>query len=235
MNYRQPFVGSWPITQRYGEIVPGVTYAGKPHTGIDYGCPEGTEILASNDGIVVFAGIDQTGYGFMIIIQHNDGKSTLYAHLSQVKVVLRQKLSQSDVIGLSGNTGNSTGPHLHFEARKVWNDPRTHFNPMDLPLMSVDDSVITGATHLKDASSLGKYVEVICPDGARAFHPDWSPRFTGFPKGTKLYYTGQTVTRPGYPYTYAAVYEDPQIYYVAVNDGQTQILDSCDPPKSAAP
>ena len=144
ITYRQPFKGEYPITQAYGVVIPGVTYKDRPHTGIDYGCPNETPILASGDGVVQYSDFDKTGYGKVVIIQHNDGKATLYAHLNSRNVVLKQKVRQGDVIGYSGNTGNSTGPHLHFEARKTWNDWRSHQNPVTfLPMMSVDDSIQT--------------------------------------------------------------------------------------------
>lgn len=136
MTYRQPFRGEWPITQGYGEkITSGF------HTGIDYGCPMGTEIMASADGMVVFAGWDATGYGLCVIIRHTEDRSTLYAHLSKIHVVKGEAVKQGRVIGLSGKSGNSTGPHLHFEARRIWTDWTSHFNPMFLPLISVDDSI----------------------------------------------------------------------------------------------
>ena len=135
ITYRQPFKGDYLITQRYGEKDTSAF-----HTGIDYACPHGTQIMASADGVVMFSGWDSTGYGKMVIIQHNDGKATLYAHLAGSGVVLRQKVQQGDIIGLSGNTGNSTGPHLHFEARSKWNDYKSHQDPITyLPLMSMID------------------------------------------------------------------------------------------------
>ena len=140
--YRQPFDGEYPITQSYGEIIPGVTYKGEPHTGIDYGCPNGTPILASADGTVKLAGYDYTGYGYMVIIEHEDGKATVYAHLSMVSAVQCRKVSRGDLIGYSGQSGNATGPHLHFEARRIWYDFKTHEDPVSfLPLMSIDDSI----------------------------------------------------------------------------------------------
>lgn len=147
ITYRQPFAGEYPITQRYGEVVEGVTYKGQPHTGIDYGCPFMTEILASAEGTVMFAGLDNTGYGNVIMIQHPDRKATVYAHLENILVKTGQSVRQGAVIGESGYTGNVypkgvTGTHLHFEARSVWWDPKSHQDPVTfLPLRSVDDSI----------------------------------------------------------------------------------------------
>ena len=137
MTYRQPFHGDYPITQRYGEVIPGVTYKGQPHTGIDYGCPEGTPILASADGTVMYSAYDPTGYGETIIILHELRKSTLYAHLSKRIALVNRIVRQGDIIGYSGSTGNATGPHLHFEAREKWCDFRTDRDPVAyLPLMN---------------------------------------------------------------------------------------------------
>ena len=134
--FRQPFRGEWPISQRYGEAI-----TSSFHTGIDYACPTGTAILASADGQVTAAGWDMTGYGYRAIINHGSGRATLYAHLDQIQVRTGERVKQGQQIGLSGATGNVTGPHLHFEARKHWNDPASHFDPMQLPLTSVDDSL----------------------------------------------------------------------------------------------
>ena len=135
ITFRQPFRGSWPITQRYGE-----TITSSFHTGIDYGTPENTPILASASGQVMAAGWDSTGYGFRVIIRHTADRSTLYAHLSSFCVIQGELVDQGDVIGYSGNSGNTTGPHLHFEARTQWSNYKTHFDPLQLPLMSFADA-----------------------------------------------------------------------------------------------
>ena len=136
MSYRQPFKGTYPITQRYGE-----KDTSNFHTGIDYACPVITPILASADGKVMHAGWLNGGWGYCVIIKHDANHSTLYAHLlTPLQVTAGQMVKQGQEIGHSGSTGNSTGPHLHFEARRTWNDYKSHFNPMDLPLMTVDDA-----------------------------------------------------------------------------------------------
>ena len=142
-TYRQPFKGEYPISQGYGEVIEGVTYKGKPHTGIDYLCPFNTEILASGDGTVLVSGFDVTGYGNWILILHERNKATIYAHLNERFVYTNQIVKQGEVIGLSGSSGYSTGPHLHFEVRERWNDPESHRDPVTwLPLMSIDDSAL---------------------------------------------------------------------------------------------
>ncbi len=100
---------------------------GRLHQGIDIAAPVGTPILSSADGTVDFAGWNSGGYGNMIDIIHTNGSVTRYAHLSRIRVKKGQSISQSQVIGLMGNTGSSTGPHLHFEIRP---NGRAAINPM---------------------------------------------------------------------------------------------------------
>lgn len=84
------------------------------HRGVDWATPVGTTIRASSSGVVAKAGWG-SGYGYVVYINHPDGKQTRYGHLSRVLVRAGQSVSQGDKIALSGNTGVSTGPHLHFE------------------------------------------------------------------------------------------------------------------------
>ena len=86
------------------------------HKGIDWATPIGTAVMASSGGTVTRAGWG-SGYGYVVYIQHADGRETRYGHLSKVLVSVGQKVSQGQKIALSGNTGRSTGPHLHFEIR----------------------------------------------------------------------------------------------------------------------
>ncbi len=87
------------------------------HKGVDIGVNEGTPVYASDSGVIIFSGWSE-GYGNTIIIDHQNGFSTLYAHCSQLIGKKDTKIEQGTVVALSGNTGNSTGPHLHFEIRK---------------------------------------------------------------------------------------------------------------------
>lgn len=87
---------------------------GRKHKGIDWACPTGTAVKASSAGTVTSAGWS-SGYGYCVTIKHSDGKQTRYAHLSKILVKSGQSVSQGEKIALSGNTGNSTGPHVHFE------------------------------------------------------------------------------------------------------------------------
>ncbi len=86
------------------------------HKGVDWSVPKGTTVVASSGGAVTKAGWG-SGYGYVIYIQHPDGRETRYGHLSKVLVSAGQTVKQGQKIALSGNTGRSTGPHLHFEIR----------------------------------------------------------------------------------------------------------------------
>ena len=98
----------------------------KAHLGVDYAAPVGTAVRSVGDGVVEFAGV-QSGYGNVIKVQHANGISTVYAHLSRIQVRVGQSIPQGQVIGLVGMTGWATGPHLHFEYRVngVYEDPQT--------------------------------------------------------------------------------------------------------------
>jgi murein DD-endopeptidase MepM/ murein hydrolase activator NlpD len=103
-------VTNWNVTSNFGYRW------GRLHAGTDVGVPQGTTVRASRGGQVITAGW-VGGYGNCVIIDHGDGVSTRYGHLSQVLVSVGQYVDQGDQIALSGNTGRSTGPHLHFEIR----------------------------------------------------------------------------------------------------------------------
>ena len=89
---------------------------GRKHEGIDMAGPVSTPIYATGDGVVIYAGW-QSGYGNLIKIKHELGTETRYGHLSKIRVKVGQKVSRNSLIGDMGNTGRSTGPHLHYEVR----------------------------------------------------------------------------------------------------------------------
>lgn len=219
MSYRQPFEGDYQITQLFGE-----TYTNpNGHTGIDYACPMGTPVLASEAGRVFFAGWKDGGYGYCVFLTHSDGNVTIYEHLmSRISVNVGQNVSQGQVIGYSGSTGNSTGPHLHFEIRGANGKA---FDPMTV-LHSVDDSISHSIEpqELKEPETLGENVKIVAPAGAWGWSQGFEKRQTVFPYGTKLHFTGKTVERLGY--TYCECYPEPAKYWVAVHDGETQIIDN---------
>lgn len=90
----------------------------KMHTGMDFTASTGTEIYATGNGKVVHLEKSRRGYGFHIIIDHGYGFKTLYAHMSKFNVRRGEKVKRGQVIGYVGNTGGSTGPHLHYEVIK---------------------------------------------------------------------------------------------------------------------
>lgn len=108
-TYMYP-VTNWNVTSNFGYRW------GRLHAGTDVGIPTGTTVRASRSGQVVTAGW-VGGYGNCVMIDHGDGVQTRYGHLSQVLVSVGQYVDQGQQIALSGNTGRSTGPHLHFEIR----------------------------------------------------------------------------------------------------------------------
>ncbi|MGL5721294.1 MAG: peptidoglycan DD-metalloendopeptidase family protein [Brevinema sp.] len=101
------------------------------HAGVDLAAPIGTPVHAAREGKVVFAG-SSGNYGLMIRIQHNNGFSTVYAHLSRINVQEGAWVSANQRIGDVGNTGRSTGPHLHFEVRKYGKPVNPIYNGLQL-------------------------------------------------------------------------------------------------------
>jgi murein DD-endopeptidase MepM/ murein hydrolase activator NlpD len=90
---------------------------GSHHNGIDAGVPVGTPVYAYMSGTVTFSGW-KSGYGFLVILDHGNGYETYYAHNSKLLVKIGDKVSKRQQIAFSGNTGRSTGPHVHFEVHK---------------------------------------------------------------------------------------------------------------------
>ncbi len=101
----------WPVL---GRISQDYWYG---HRAIDIAAPTGTAVVAADDGFVSFAGWTDVGYGYLVVIDHANGFSTYYAHLSAFYVSAGQAVSRGQVIAAVGSTGHSTGPHLHFEIR----------------------------------------------------------------------------------------------------------------------
>jgi murein DD-endopeptidase MepM/ murein hydrolase activator NlpD len=104
----------------------------KMHEGMDFTAPIGTPIYATGDGVIVSA-TNERGYGKRIIINHGYGYLTKYAHMSSFKVKSGARVKRGDIIGLVGNTGASTGPHLHYEViknGKVVNPINFYFNDL---------------------------------------------------------------------------------------------------------
>jgi murein DD-endopeptidase MepM/ murein hydrolase activator NlpD len=104
----------WPADNHF---LSGNDYS-ESHRGVDIAAGTGASVYASDSGVVVLAGGVSNGYGNVIYIDHGNGYSTVYAHLSQINVRICQSVSRGQLIGLAGSTGNSTGAHLHFEVRR---------------------------------------------------------------------------------------------------------------------
>ncbi len=134
-----------PILKRY-----------RPHHGTDFGAKRGTPLLAVNSGKVSFSG-RMGGYGKVVKIKHPGGYESLYAHQSRIRVKKGQQVKKGQIIGYVGNTGRSTGPHLHFGLKKNgrW------INPMSvLRKKSIKDTVLKKFTEYKNVTTT-KYKEVV--------------------------------------------------------------------------
>ena len=115
-----PYIRPVNVTMRLGD---GVKFRehhpvlGSPrwHFGQDFRCPYGTEVHATGAGAVYYAGNQNDGFGIKVVIDHGYGYRSIYGHLSEVNVKRGQKVNRGDFIGLSGNTGISSGPHLHYQ------------------------------------------------------------------------------------------------------------------------
>lgn len=104
----------WPSTANY---LSGYDWS-SIHHGIDIAGDIGNAIFASDTGVVVYSGWNDNGYGYLIILDHGNGWQTVYAHLSEIYAYCGQSVNQGDIIAGMGSTGNSSGPHLHFEIRQ---------------------------------------------------------------------------------------------------------------------
>ncbi|MCC6457490.1 MAG: peptidoglycan DD-metalloendopeptidase family protein [Caldilineaceae bacterium] len=118
----RPFAEKWPITQGWGQnpqVYCTIPYDGVPlkgHNGLDFGTPVGTSLLATDEGKVIRADYEDGGFGHFVLLQHAWGES-LYAHLERVDVPQGATVARGQSLGLSGNSGFSSGPHLHFGIR----------------------------------------------------------------------------------------------------------------------
>jgi len=109
------------IASGFGYRIHPIYKTSKLHTGQDFTAPVGTDVYATGNGTVRRIEYSGRGYGRSIVVDHGYGYQTLYAHLSKVKVRQGQKVNRGDLIGLVGNTGTSTAPHLHYEVIKNGN------------------------------------------------------------------------------------------------------------------
>jgi len=130
-----------------GRITSGIGWRPDPfgsgrmvyHRGFDIAVPEGTPVYSVKEGTVYYAG-PYKGYGNLVAIDHGNGYMTLYGHNTSVKVVRGQRVDSKTVIALSGNTGRSTGPHVHYEVRQVAGYDKQRLAQLRSELKSVVES-----------------------------------------------------------------------------------------------
>ena len=132
-GYAWPLPGYYRLTSAFGYRIHPITQRPNSHTGIDIPAPGGTEIHAARGGQVVTSAY-HSSYGNYVVVDHGNGQSTLYAHMSSRAVSEGQMVSQNQVLGYVGTTGSSTGNHLHFEVRVNYQrvDPEQFY---DLPFV----------------------------------------------------------------------------------------------------
>ena len=134
----------WPvdgrITSGFGERMDPFDREGAFHRGVDISSSIGTPVIAPADGVVRFADL-MNGYGRAIVVDHGQGITTLYGHLSGFGVASGQTIHRGDTLGYVGQSGRSTGPHLHYEVR-IFNTP---VNPFKYLRFTVAQQVVSGA------------------------------------------------------------------------------------------
>lgn len=128
----------WPVN---GGYVSDTFISDRNHKGFDIAAPEGTDIYAGADGVVVSAGWNSGGYGYMVQIDHLNGYQTVYAHMSSVLVSKDQTVKRGQLIGAVGNTGDSYGAHCHLEVRYmgICCDPALFMNTVEAPKKKEDE------------------------------------------------------------------------------------------------
>jgi murein DD-endopeptidase MepM/ murein hydrolase activator NlpD len=116
------------ITSKVGIRIDPIDGKWRHHNGIDIAIPTGTAVKPVASGVVVYSGI-RSGYGYTIVVEHDNGIITLYGHNSRIMVAQGQTVTEDTVLALSGSTGRSTGPHLHFEAWQAGTNVTAAFLP----------------------------------------------------------------------------------------------------------
>ena len=118
-GFCSPVGSTWEsrVTSEFGYRSDPFTGQTRGHTGIDIAVPTGTPVRAALPGVVTTAAYNAGGYGYYVMVDHGNGMVTLYAHNSKLLVQAGDAVEAGDILSLSGSTGRSTGPHLHFEVR----------------------------------------------------------------------------------------------------------------------
>lgn len=125
-----PYEGKIRVTKLYGTLPPkGFAYAAGKHSGIDLVGVNSKQVRAIAAGTVIRSGYDPSGWGNYIAIAQSDGYTCIYAHLNTRSVKVNEQVKAGQVIGREGNTGNTTGSHLHLELRENYADRMSTINP----------------------------------------------------------------------------------------------------------
>lgn len=130
----------WEARMTRGYLPNGTKKRKRPHRGIDLAAPRGSAVMSSHEGVVIYTGSGFKGYGKMVMVESADPReggnwATLYGHMDKILVYEGKKVKQGEVIGALGNTGRSSGPHLHFEIRRL-------NGPIDpLPMLPAGESL----------------------------------------------------------------------------------------------
>lgn len=131
------------VASGFGYRIDPIYHTRRMHSGMDFSAPIGTDIYATGDGVVTFAGWKQ-GYGKTVVIDHGFDYQTLYGHMHDIKVRQNQKVSRAEVIGYVGNSGKSTGPHLHYEV--LFKDKRV--DPLNYYFLDLSPEEYDAMIHL---------------------------------------------------------------------------------------
>ena len=232
IQLRYPLPNLYPITQHYGDNPGAYAYpcrSDQSHSGIDYGCPAGTPVLAAADGIVTKAGWDTSGYGVMIKVAHGMWGETLYGHLESLACAIGDMVHAGALIGVSGSSGNSTGPHLHFELHKPAGTCKQAIDPepyiIDLPPDAIRDTPpkLQADNHPPPDPApvpILFHGKVIAPDGIhiRTGPSRLSPDVGHLPQGYITPVIGAPVENMGVTWA-------PALFWIADKEGDDQYLE----------
>ncbi|XLZ69123.1 M23 family metallopeptidase [Massilia sp. SR12] len=146
----QPKDQQWRLPLESGRVSSffGAARGGRAHGGIDFSVPHNTPVMATNDGTVVASSMGYKGdskYGNVVVIEHEGGLRSLYAHLNKRHVNVGDSVAAGELIGLSGATGRSTGPHLHLEAYQ----DGTRIDPNRFLLANLENGALPSAMRAK--------------------------------------------------------------------------------------
>lgn len=145
------------VTSKVGMRIDPIDGVWRQHNGIDIAIPAGTQVMPVAPGVVVYSG-NRSGYGNTVIVEHDNGIITLYAHNSRILVAEGQTVTTESILAMSGSTGRSTGPHLHFEAWRSGTNITAAFLPnsrMTLPKDTLVASVHRAARFRTETLSDG--------------------------------------------------------------------------------